>query len=314
MPALSTYADWLAGSLLTSALIGLFLPAWAMASASAVRNADNQAAIEQAGGFDYGLLWRVDNKTGGDPSYLFGTMHVEDPRVLNLPQPVLDAFNQSQSLTLEALLSLDQIVAAGTELLLQDGSTLVELVGTERFKRISTALVERDMPPQFANLLKSWAVAVLLAQPASESGMFLDRKLQHMALQKGLAVSGLETLQEQLQIFNNMSVQDQVTLIDETLAQFESIPQIIEELIQAYLDRDLLRLRALADEQFEMSTVQQGLKHKLLADRNLKMIEKMHRRIEEGGAFIAVGALHLSDKQGLLQLLQNSGYTLTRIY
>ena len=175
MTAIPLCSVRLTGYLLASVFVGVGLPSWAAADAAKILDVQVLPITEAQAEFNHGLLWRIENNSA-DPSYLFGTMHTEDPRVMNLPQPVLDAFERSRSLTLEALLGLDQILAAGAELLLTDGNTLADLVGPERFSRVSEQLKTRGMMPQLATLLKPWAAAVLLAQPAMKSGVFLDRK------------------------------------------------------------------------------------------------------------------------------------------
>ena len=41
-----------------------------------------------------GLLWKID-KDGVEPSYLFGTIHLSDPRVLTLPKAADEAYRLS---------------------------------------------------------------------------------------------------------------------------------------------------------------------------------------------------------------------------
>ena len=53
---------------------------------------------------------------------------------------------------------------------------------------------------------------------------------------------------------------------------------------------------------------------RIILDRNKRMAERMESRLHEGGRFIAVGALHLPGKEGLLELLEQRGYRLTRLY
>ena len=263
--------------------------------------------------FDKGILWRIGG-TSVQPSYLFGTMHVEDPRVTQLPEQVIRAFDNSDSLTTEALLDVEQILMVGTELLLDDGSTLEDLIGSGLYSEVTEALKTRGLLPQIAALLKPWAIAVLLSQPRAQGGMFLDRRLYELALEQGKQVFGLERLSEQLQIFNRMSVDDQIILLEETLAHIDEIPEMVEKLTQAYLQRDLGLLAELANEQFALSGAHSRLKKDLLTDRNVRMVERMVPRLSEGNAFIAIGALHLSGAAGLLNLLQQQGYTLTRVY
>ncbi len=276
---------------------------------------DQISAADAAGSdrFDFGILWRIDNGTSV-PSFLFGTMHVEDPRVTELPQPVMDAFNRSRSLTTEALLELEQLLLVGPELLLVDGSNLIQLIGENLYSEVTSALSARGITPDIAAVLKPWAVALLLSQPRSQTGMFLDRQLYQLAQQNGKPVFGLETIAEQLAVFKTMSLQDQISLLEETLAQLELIPEAIERLTQAYLNRDLAMLAELADEQFTGSSVQQNLKQRLIVDRNINMAHRMQQRFAEGGAFVAIGALHLAGPDGVLNYLQQLGYNVTRVY
>lgn len=263
--------------------------------------------------FDFGILWQIDNGFSA-PSFLFGTMHVEDPRVTELPQPVMDAFNNSSSLTTEALLEMEQILLVGPELLLIDGSNLQELIGAELYLQVTSALSTRGLPSEMASVLRPWAVALFLSQPQSRSGMFLDRKLYHLAQQNGKPVFGLETMDEQLAVFKTMVLEDQIALLEETLAQLNMIPEVIERLTVAYLGRDLAKLTAIANEQFTDTPVQQQLKQSLVIDRNVKMVDRMQARLEEGGAFVAIGALHLSGTDGVLSHLQRMGYSVKRVY
>ena len=53
---------------------------------------------------------------------------------------------------------------------------------------------------------------------------------------------------------------------------------------------------------------------RLIIDRNQRMVERMHKRLEEGNAFIAVGALHLPGEKGILRLLEHRGYRVRSIY
>ncbi len=53
--------------------------------------------------FSRGLLWRV-SQPGVAPSYVFGTIHLADPRVLELPEPVTRALARSKHYYMESYL------------------------------------------------------------------------------------------------------------------------------------------------------------------------------------------------------------------
>ena len=57
------------------------------------------------------VLWKIE-KPGVPVSYLFGTMHLSDPRVATLSPAVKDAIAQSKSVTLEVADLSDKAVAA----------------------------------------------------------------------------------------------------------------------------------------------------------------------------------------------------------
>jgi uncharacterized protein YbaP (TraB family) len=48
---------------------------------------------------------------------------------------------------------------------------------------------------------------------------------------------------------------------------------------------------------------------RLILDRNHRMAERMEPWLKQGGAFVAVGALHLPGEQGLISLLRQQGYS-----
>ncbi len=52
----------------------------------------------------------------------------------------------------------------------------------------------------------------------------------------------------------------------------------------------------------------------LLTGRNAIMAERFAPLLKDGGAFIAVGALHLTGKDGLVERLRRLGYTVTKVW
>jgi uncharacterized protein YbaP (TraB family) len=52
----------------------------------------------------------------------------------------------------------------------------------------------------------------------------------------------------------------------------------------------------------------------LIDDRNARMAQRLRPWLRHGGAFIAVGALHLPGEHGLLAVLSAQGLRLTRVY
>ena len=278
------------------------------------------AAMSLAGadaGIDrgHGLLWEV-SKAGAEPAYLFGTIHTEDPDVLQLAKPVQQAFAASQAVVLEMLLDVDAMRHSSAAMLMMDGRSLSDIIGQSLFRQASRAMQSRGIPATVLDRMQPWAAAVTLSMPAPETGQVLDAMLYQNALQQGKDVYGLETVQEQLQVFESMSVADQVTLLKDAVENFSDIDAMHAELLAAYKQRDLNGLVAISD-----ASMQQGdqrladeFQQRLVVDRNHRMAERMRQYLQQGKAFIAVGALHLPGEEGLLNLLEQQGYTVRRMY
>jgi hypothetical protein len=88
--------------------------------------------------------------------------------------------------------------------------------------------------------------------------------------------------------------------------------------VDAYLARDLAGLWRISQESrgggSEERRLNEVLMRRLLHERNIRMAERSEARLREGGAFIAVGALHLYGDGGVLSLLEQRGWRVTRVY
>ena len=273
-------------------------------------------AITRAGtDKNHGLLWEV-SRAGTEPAYLFGTIHSEDPGVMQLARPVQQAFDTSQAVVLEMLLDTDAMMYSSTAMLMMNGRSLSDIVGQSLFRQASMAIQSRGIPEAVLDRLKPWAAAVTLSRPVPETGQVLDVMLYQNALQQGKDVYGLETIQEQLDVFESMSEADQVVLLQDAVENFPGIDALHAALLAAYKQRDLGGLMAISE-----ASIQQGdqrladeFQQRLIVDRNHRMAERMRQYLQQGNTFVAVGALHLPGEEGLLNLLEQQGYTVRRLY
>jgi uncharacterized protein YbaP (TraB family) len=274
--------------------------------------ASARAATERSSG----LLWEI-SAPGMSPSFVFGTIHSEDPEVLRLATPVRKAFDAAQQVVVEALMDADAMAYSSSAMLLMDGRLLADIIGQSLFKKVSSAIQSRGIPEVVLEHMKPWAAAVTLSMPASGTGEVLDMALYRQALEAGKQVYGLETIQEQLQIFDALSEKDQVSLLQDTIENFALIDAMHAELLAAWKQRDLDRLLAINAEAMEEDGDRQladDIQQRLIIERNRRMAERMQPHLKAGGAFVAIGALHLPGEEGVLNLLQRQGYTVRAVY
>jgi len=263
----------------------------------------------------HGLLWEI-SKPGIPASHLFGTIHSEDPEVLQLGGPVQSVFDSAHSVVLEVLLDPAAMQSSSSAMLLLDGRTLGGIIGADLFRQAVQAASTRGISELVLAHMKPWAVAVTLSMPAPDSGQVLDSVLYQAALQANKPVYGLETIREQLDVFDTLPEADQIVLLRDALENFPVLDALHAELLQAYKQRELGALLALNEASLESGDrrLADAFQRRLIGDRNRLMAERMQPYLAQGGAFVAVGALHLPGADGLLQLLQQRGYTLRVVY
>lgn len=262
------------------------------------------------------ILYEVRAPDGQTANYLFGTIHSEDPRVLDLPGPVLKAFADSPSFALEVVPDTEAIIKSMVTMTYTDGRTLREVLPEDLYPEAAAALQGLGMPPAAFRDFKPWAVVTLISVPPAETGEFLDMQLYRKALKAGKHVLGLESMEEQLAVFDDLSESDQIALLREALESREELPAMFEALIAAYLERDLDALMERSEQYLQGRDPRLAARFREAAveSRNRRMAQRMLPLFDQGGWFIAVGSLHLPGVNGILSLIEQKGYRVIPVH
>ena len=268
--------------------------------------------------FTTGLLWRIAKPTVKD-SFVFGTIHLPDPRVNGIPKPVEDALAQSGTLALELVPGVVADARVFELELLDDGRTLESLIGREAFNQVREQLAARAIPEPVIAKLKPWAVLVKLGRtPAPDAGQSLDQRLLAAARARRMQVAPLELPDEQIAAFDTVPLDSQVALLKHALDHGDALDAAIEPMIDAWLRRDLAGLARVGDrmgEQFPgMGSHYRELTKHIIDNRTILMHHRLTLPLRGGRIFVAVGAMHLYGSKGLLAMLQRDGYVVTRIW
>ena len=261
---------------------------------------------------DSALFWSI-SKDGEQAGFLLGTIHSEDPRVLDFPLEFMDDLSANQVYAMEMVPDLPTLKRLTEFMQYQDGTTLESRVGPERFTSLQLALSEYQVPPNWIARMKVWAVMMTLSVPPPETGFFMDFSLSLRAAGAGLKVVGLETLEQQLSFLEDMPVAQQLMLLDQALVEHEKVREIHEQMVDSYLAGDLLALKSQAEEQLDQlePDAKQYFMEQGIDMRNRRMLESLLPHLLTSQVFVAVGALHLPGESGLIQLLRARGYDLT---
>jgi uncharacterized protein YbaP (TraB family) len=260
---------------------------------------------------DTALFWSLarDGKPAG---YLLGTIHSEDPRVLDFPETFIDQLTANDVFAMEMVPDLPTLTRLTEFMHYQDGTTLESRIGAERFKRVRAALSDYRVPPDWVAKMKVWAAMMTLSVPPPQTGFFMDFSLSLRAAGAGLKVVGLETLEQQLSFLEEMPIEQQLALLDQALVEHARVEEVHAIMVESYLAGDLQALEKQVDDQLaelppdaRRYFMSQGIQA-----RNQRMIEALLPRLDSGSVFVAVGALHLPGGTGLIASLRQRGYEL----
>lgn len=273
--------------------------------------------------FGQGVLWKVEGPQRDiAPNYVFGTVHVTDRRVLNLPMEVKKAFAHARAALFEIRQRSSDAAVSRDFVLLEEGQSVSQYLDGDQLRRLSKAAELYGLEEYVLYRFKPWALYSMFSVPPSEAARkksgkkVLDNAMQTRARDFGVPVYGLETLEEQLALFEGSSDEEQVAYLDSVLRQLDEVEVSFEAFLQLYLARDIDGIFDLAIENMDAadSEAWNSFQEVFLDQRNINMVDRMQSHLQEGGAFVAIGALHLPGELGVLNLLQSKGYTLTRVY
>lgn len=275
-----------------------------------------------------GKFWRIVMDGRAD-SYLYGTMHVSDPRVIALDPTVEKALDEVETVVIET----DELVRpegaqmaifANPELtMFTDGTTLKTLLEPEDYALVEAELKSVGVPIVAVQRMKPWMIASLVALPAcelarkSDGAIFLDKQIAEDAIADGKVLKGLETIEEQLSAMASLPLEFHVQGLIETISLGPLLDDVMTTMTDLYLDGEIGTIMPMIRAAAPPSdpAVESGyadFEERIVLARNRTMAERALPILEEGGAFIAVGALHLPGEEGLVELLRAEGYTVTR--
>jgi uncharacterized protein len=260
-------------------------------------------------------------RDGTPPSWLFGTMHSSDPAIVALPPEVKVALGRSRIVVGELDMADANLGEIFLSTLLPAGQRLGDLLPPDLHERTLAALGVLGLPSYYADRLQPWMAAVVLSYDLEElerqrrGEEALDDLIQRLARERGKAVAGLETAAEQLAIFQDLPLEWQIDYLEMALAAPALVGGSDGTLERLYLRGDHRNMWGfyVLSTYFARTPFIDHFTKTAIVDRNHLMAERLAPILAEGGAFVAVGALHLPGADGLLALLQQQGWRISAL-
>ena len=257
-------------------------------------------------------LWKVEGRTNA--MYLLGSIHFLKKDFYPLPQPIEDAYKQSQVVVLEA--DLGEMTSPEAQLKMvqsaqaPEGEKLKDVLSKETYAKLESHLTEAGLPIAFLESLRPWMVAVTLVSAEimklgynPEDGV--DKYFYGKLKKDKKEMVALETLDFQMGLFTSLTKQEQDAMLRETLQEVSNFKKDLQGIIDAWKTGDTQAL-----DKFMLDAMRDypQLHKKLLIDRNKQWVDKLQKLHASGKTvFVVVGAAHLVGKESVVDLLNAKG-------
>jgi len=259
------------------------------------------------------LLWEVAGNGLAKPSYVYGTIHLICPKDYLMSDSTKATFERAEQIFLELDMDDPSIMTKMMQTsMFTNGKKLKDYLSADDYTFLDEYFKQRlKMSVSAFNGLKPFAVMSMIymtlldCQPQSYELMF-----SQMAANAKKELSGLETVEFQMGIFDQIPYEKQAAMLVDIVKKKDESSKEFAKMVSLYKAQDLEALVKLMDDSdWDFN----GYEDILLANRNSAWIPVMEKAMQGKSSFFAVGAGHLGGEKGVLNLLKKKGYTLKPI-
>jgi len=263
-------------------------------------------------------LWIAEGAS--NTVYLLGSVHLLRKEDHPLPSVIDAAYDDAETLFME--LDMDDLDPLATQAtinrlgMLDEDQSLRDVMGEDLYEDALLAADALDIPLDMLAQTEPWFAAITVEQLVLTRIGFnplygIEMHMMTKAIQDGKAIQGFESVEEQLEFLDGLSLEAQRDLLMQTLAEGANIRDIMDRLISAwrmgdiaYMEENLLADIADYPELYES----------IVADRNRNWANTIDKLLgDDEDYLVIVGALHLIGEDGVPQLLESRGYTVNQL-
>jgi uncharacterized protein len=268
-------------------------------------NISAQAPKEKA------LLWKITGKQLKSPSYLYGTYHLLCPDDLKLSDKVKDAVKASSKVYLELDFDDPEMMQKMQANMIMEGDASINnLLPDSTFQKASKSfLTTTGISLEMLSKMKPILLSVMLYPSLMKCELASPEQLfSTMAAEQNKSVEGLETVEEQMKVMDQIPYAEQAQMLVDYLLEPEKFSKETLDILKLYKEGDLAALeKSMNDPNQSYSKYLEGM----LLQRNRNWIPIIIKQSTENPIFIAVGAGHLAGEEGIISLLRKQGYTVS---
>jgi uncharacterized protein YbaP (TraB family) len=287
----------------------------ALLAAGSLAGASSAAAQEARS-----ILYRVEGASGATV-YMLGSIHLLSADAYPLPQPVQRAYADAERVYFET--SLDSLMSRQQEMAMRGmypaGKSLRGEIPADLYAQVEAAaprLAALGVTMPVLDRMEPWMVALLFQSVEwQKAGMLpehgVDMHFSGRAKQDGKPVGGLESVDFQLGLFDNMSAEEQAAFLRQSLEDLSETSEQMRRVVAAWRAGDAAAIDAIMNESMDDAP---ALYARMLTDRNaawVPQIEQLLRGADD--VLVVVGAAHLVGEHSVVEMLRQRGHTVEQL-
>ena len=268
------------------------------------------------------LLWKVSGKGLKQPSYLFGTHHLFSIQYFDSIPGLFKAFNECNVVVSEMVMNnIDASAKIRQAAVMPDHKTIKDLLNDDEYKLVDSELKSvlklglknvSIMNPSL--ILTMYEMEIYKKLTGFSDTKQSDSYFQLVAAEKGKKVIGLETVDQQIEVlFGNGTLERQANVLVEAIQHKDKILSEMIQLNKLYKAGKIDELAELSKGKDNITKMTEEEYAKLVDNRNAEWLKKLPSILKDGSSFIAVDAMHLGGKNGLVKQLQKAGYKIKAV-
>jgi uncharacterized protein YbaP (TraB family) len=254
--------------------------------------------------------------------YLAGSIHMMRRVDLPLPKPFMTAYKDSEELLFE-MKPFEDDGAEAQKLSLDKGSygegeSLKDELTEDGYTALGVYLKESGLPENSMDQFRPWMCSIAITGvEMMKAGVMpdygVDQVLENRGRKDKKTMEGLETLQEQLALFDNLDGGSGEQMLLGTIEEAKNVGEQFPKMVRAWKNGNGRALLKLSFGDMEDPKAKE-LYETILFSRNEKWIAPIEKLISgDTNTMVVVGAGHLYGERSVIDLLEKKGYKVKRV-
>ncbi len=269
------------------------------------------------------LFYEVSHPNKENKLYLFGSIHAANDSLYPLPDYILNAYNNSDSIAVEFdLVAYEKNITSQFQVLSRflygNNKTIKDVLkkdiyesGVEILKNagLYSSVIDRYQPIIWETLIES----AIMQEIGLDEQYGIDSYFLNLAKENNKKIIELESAESQYNMLESFREEEQIYFLEEAIQSYEESKENTKELFEQYKKGNQKDLENFLFEE-ETNEYMLAYNDKMITTRNYLMFTNLKEKLKENETiFCTVGLAHIIGEEGLVDLFKKEGYKVTMI-